>query len=265
MTTRIRTVLGRGLRAASFLMLCGLPGMSMAQDSIRKTPLNETFQRLTPDFWYISDGWSNGAHQNCTWSRKAVGIGPDGLTLSYLPPATAGGKALCGEIQTKPRFLYGTFEARIKTQVASGLNAAFFTYIGPVHNQPHDEIDFELLTRYPSKVWVNRYVSGKDFGEGRLEDLSSPINEAWHDFAFTWTPDSLRWYIDGKLVRSETQNIPSHPMKIYFSHWGTDTLTDWMGKFEMPAAPVVMQIKSLTYTPLGTTCAFKGSITCAQP
>ena len=54
---------------------------------------------------------------------------------------------------------------RMKAAAGSGLNTGFFTYIGPVHKQPHDEIDFEVLGKNPSKVQINQYVDGKSVGE----------------------------------------------------------------------------------------------------
>jgi hypothetical protein len=42
----------------------------------------------------------------------------------------------------------------------SGLNAAFFTYIGPVHDRAHHEIDIEILLRDTSAVTFNTFVDG---------------------------------------------------------------------------------------------------------
>lgn len=34
----------------------------------------EEFETLDEGRWYVSDGWTNGPHQNCTWSRDAVQV-----------------------------------------------------------------------------------------------------------------------------------------------------------------------------------------------
>ncbi len=40
----------------------------------------------------------------------------------------------------------------MKAATGSGLNSAFFTYIGPTDKKPHDEIDFEVLGKNTGKV-----------------------------------------------------------------------------------------------------------------
>eukprot|EP01035_Chromulina_nebulosa_P047638 gene47638-64597_t len=67
------------------------------------------------------------------------------LKLGFAAGESKGRKYVCGEVQTNQRFGYGAFEVRMKAVAGSGLNTGFFSYIGPVHKQPHDEIDFEVL------------------------------------------------------------------------------------------------------------------------
>lgn len=114
-----------------------------------------------------------------------------------------GSRVACGEIQTKQRFGYGTYEARLKTDTGSGLNAAFFTYIGPSDKQPWDEIDFEILTKDTSKVQVNAYIDGKGKNE-KLVEVPGGTDKAFNDYAFVWEKDSLRWYVNGQLVNTIT-------------------------------------------------------------
>ena len=140
------------------------------------------------------------------------------------------------KIQTKQRFSYGTYEARMKTDTGSGLNAAFFTYIGPADKQPHDEIDFEVLTKDTSKVQVNAYISGKGNNE-KLADVKGGADGGFNDYAFVWKPDGLSWYVNGELVNTITDpaKLPSHSQKIFFSLWGSDTLGDGWAPLPIPA------------------------------
>lgn len=264
-----RGMIRRGLVAGCALAVAmGATRAASAEDADSKglvtTPFEETFARVAPSRWYISDGWSNGDHQNCTWSRRAIGLAPEGgATLKFLPLANGSMPNLCGEIQTQGWFSYGTFEARVRSGAGAGFNAAFFTYTGPVHDQPHDEIDFEILTKQPDYVWTNRYVSGDEGNEGgRGIDIATPAQDGFHDYAIIWEPDRLRWFVDGKLVREATDHIPTHRMKVYFSLWATETLDRWMGRYETPDGPVEMVVKRFRYTPLGTGCSFDGSILC---
>ena len=78
------------------------------------------------------------------------------------------------------------------------------------------------------------------------------------------TPEKLDFYADHKLIRSidTPSQIPTHPQKLYFSLWGTDTLSSWMGPFTDPGQPIAMQVDWAGYTPTGAHCLFPQSITC---
>ncbi|TKB36255.1 MAG: glycosyl hydrolase family protein, partial [Mesorhizobium sp.] len=128
-----------------------------AQDLPTAPSFVDDFTSLSRARWFISDGWTNGKHQNCTWSKKLVELSDGVLTLGFEKRKLKDRDFACGEIQTKQRFGYGTYEARMKTDAGSGINAAFFSYIGPSDKQPWDEIDFEVLTKDTSKVQVNAY------------------------------------------------------------------------------------------------------------
>lgn len=222
----------------------------------------ETFDRIDGRRWYVSDGWSNGAHQNCTWSSRAIRSEGGVLKLMYLPDPSGAGQHRCAEIQTEERFLHGTFEARVRTDHrTSGLNAAFFTYIGPVHNEPHDEIDFEILTRNTASVDVNTYVSGEPENHAAVP-LDPAADEGWHVFSVQWEPERIRWFIDGRQVHEATAPLPATAQKIFFSHWSTDTLTDWMGRFEAPAGPVALEVDWVAWTRPGEACQFPQSVLC---
>lgn len=230
----------------------------------------DDFASLDPDRWYVSDGWSNGDWQACTWSRDMAVVEDDVLSLRLVaaPEGLADGSKdyLCGEVQTNERFLYGTFEARIRTDAASGVNAAFFTYIGPVHEQPHDEIDVEVLTRNPREVQFNTYRDGEP-RHGRTVALpdGGSAEDDFHVYAFVWEPDRLRWYVDGTLMHeARGDDLPRSAQKIYLSHWNTSTLTDWMGEFVDPGRPLDMEIDWVSYTPLGAGCPFEGSVACLE-
>lgn len=243
--------------AALATLLLALPAAAA-----EPTSFFDPFDQISEDRWFISDGWSNGPHQNCTWGRRAIGLTDGVMRLSFLPDPSGNNANVCSEVQTHAVFGHGVYEARMKTDHSqSGINAAFFTYIGPVHKQPHDEIDFEILTRDTASVDVNTYVSGEPKNGGKVA-LPSPANEEFHVYSFHWQPDRLRWYVDGKLMHEATENLPTTPQKIFFSHWSTDTLTDWMGPFAVPEAPVTLEVDWVGFTKDGEPCQFPESVLC---
>lgn len=244
------------------LSLAGIAGNAMAQKGASGSSFMDNFDELNTGFWYVSDGWNNGPHQNCTWSKKQVNVVNGVLELTFRDGKAGDRNFVCGEIQTRKRFGYGTYEARIKTADGSGLNSAFFTYIGPADKQPHDEIDFEVLGKNPAKVQINQYISAKG-GNEHLADVPGGADQGFNDYAFVWEKNRIRYYVNGELVHEVTDpaKIPTNAQKIFFSLWGTDTLTDWMGVFSY-MEPTKLQVDRVAFTAPGDECQFAESVAC---
>lgn len=262
---------GQGRRLCSIgafvlVVLGGLiagPAPSRSEEIQSAPSFVDDFSKFDRSRWYIADGWSNGAFQNCIWSKNLVKLSDGMLTLGFEKRKLKDRDFACAEIQTKQRFGYGTYEARMKTDTGSGLNAAFFSYIGPSDKQPWDEIDFEILTKDTSKVQVNAYIAGKGKNE-KLVDVEGGADKAFNDYAFVWEKDRLRWYVNGKLVNTITDpaKLPTHAQKIFFSLWGSDTMKGWMGPFSDPGRKLTMQVDRVAFTALGQPCQFPESLAC---
>lgn len=250
--------------AGALLAVAATLHPARAQDLEGAPSFVDNFSNLDGKRWYVSDGWSNGAHQNCVWSKDLIRLSDGVLSLGFEKRKLKDREFACAEVQTKQRYGYGVYEARMKTDTGSGLNAAFFTYIGPQDKQPWDEIDFEVLTKDPSKVQVNSYIQGKP-KNGKLVDVEGGADKDFNDYGFVWEKDRLRWYVNGKLVHEVTNpdELPTHPQKIFFSLWGSDKLTNWMGAFADPGRKVTMQVKRVAFTALGQPCQFPQSLACS--
>ncbi|SFT99681.1 endo-1,3-1,4-beta-glycanase ExoK [Mesorhizobium sp. YR577] len=224
----------------------------------------ENFDKLDRKQWYVSDGWTNGEHQNCIWSKDQVKVSDGMLRLGFQKQSIKNLDYACGEIQTKQRYSYGTYEVRMKAAAGSGLNTGFFTYIGPVDKQPHDEIDFEVLGKNPAKVQINQYVNGKPVGDAKLVDVPGGADQGFNDYAFVWKQDKISWYVNGELVGEATDpaKLPTHASKIFVSLWSSDILKSWMGTFADPGAPVTAEIDRIAYTAEGDACQFPESVVC---
>jgi endo-1,3-1,4-beta-glycanase ExoK len=223
------------------------------------------FDTLSSSRWYISDGWANGAHQSCAWSKNEISASEGMLKVGFTKaPGADNRDYTCGEIQTRTAFSYGTYEARFKTPKGSGLNAAFFSYIAPPKAASHDEIDFEVLLKDTSKVQTGGFAANKGV-KSQTPELPKPSDSDFIDYAFVWAPGSVKYYLDGKLVHTvdDPAQVQTQPQRIYFSLWSSDKLTDWMGPFADPGT-VDMQVDWVAYTAPGDKCLFPQSITCAQ-
>ncbi len=235
--------------------------------SAEQQGFRDDFTTLDPNRWYVSDGWRNADWQACTWSSDMISVTGGILELMIARGSQDSDEFLCGEIQTHAVLHYGTYEARIRTDAASGINAAFFTYIGPVHEKMHNEIDIEILGRDPSEVQFNTYLDGKPaYGTVAALPDGGRANAEFRTYAFVWEEDRIRWFVDGILVHEATgPSLPQEPQKLYISHWSTTVFVDWMGTFVDPGRPLVMELDWVSYTPLGAECQFEGSVACLEP
>lgn len=220
----------------------------------------------------MSDGWTNGDHQGCSWAAKNVVIGEAGVTLVLDDTKSKDRPFSCAEVQSKDVYGYGTYEVRMRAAAGPGTVTAFFTYNGPGLGMgaPHDEIDFEVLGRDPRQVQINYYAAGEGGHEHFAPLPGGDASAAFHDYAFEWLPDGIRWFINGKLVhevaRKDGAQFPTHPGRIMISLWnGTSPQTEgWLGRFAYPGKPLTAVYERLSFTAAGEPCQFAGSVVCAR-
>ena len=246
------------------------------------------FTSLDQRFWLVSDGWSNGPHQGCKWTGKNLKLeaGKLDLKLTELPAmakkpmsgtatkAEPKGQVTeqyrCAEIQTIQAYDYGTYEARMKAAAGPGLVSAFFTYIGPGQGgpKPHDEIDFEFLGKDKRKVQLNYFANGKG-GHEHMVDLGFDASSRYANYAFEWLPNTIKWYVDGRLVHEVTrkagEDFPHEPSKVMISLWnGTNQVTGWLGSFAYPGKPLKASYQHIAFTRQGDACQFPTSVVCRK-
>ena len=225
----------------------------------------DSFDRLDARRWYVSDGWTNGSHQSCTWLRDNLSASGGTLRLIVRKAPNKHRSHGCAEIRTHARHGYGTYEARMRSAAGSGLNTAMFTYSGPPLTKVHDEVDFEFLGKNPQRVQLNYFVGAKG-GNEKMVGIGSDLSSGFNTYAFEWLPGSMRWFINGKLVHSTTGgNLPSVPGQFFFSLWsGAPSVDGWLGRFDLAAGPTSAEIDWAAYTRPDERCRFPESITCAR-
>jgi endo-1,3-1,4-beta-glycanase ExoK len=220
----------RNALLAAVLGLVSSSSPSLAED----IPFFAQYPAIDKSIWYFSNGWSNGPHQSCEWNASYV-FGDNNhlkLILDDKPGKTRAYS--CGEIQTYKTYSYGRYESRMKASKGSGMNSAFFTYIGPPNGAAlQDEIDFEFLGKDEQLVQVGYWHDGKNY-DVKVVDLGFDASAAYHDYVFEWYPDHVVWFVDGKQIHETSGDypIPALPGKIFFSLWsGGKPVDDWLGHF----------------------------------
>ena len=228
----------------------------------------ERFDRLSRARWYTSDGWANGDWQACTFSRENVSIDSEGLALALKSQMLKDRNYTCSEVKSNDYYGYGTYEVRMQAASASGTVSAFFIYAGGAGlNQPADEIDFEILGRDITKVQLNYYVDAKPQGAESV-NVGSDSSKQMNDYAFEWLRDSIRWYINGRLVREVLRKpdtpFPTHISKIDMMLWNSTTLLDWLGPFAAASTPQSARFAWVAFTKAGEGCRFPESLLCRE-
>ncbi|NEE01639.1 family 16 glycosylhydrolase [Phytoactinopolyspora halotolerans] len=223
----------------------------------------DDFDTLDTSRWFVSDGWRNGAQQNCIWDADQARASGGMLNLTFVERATGDLDYACAEVQHRQPLGYGTYEIRMKAVGNSGIVSSYSTYVGAGDDGPAEGIDIAKLFGVDTgdvELRTSRYNQPM---VATSADVSPPADEAFHDYGMVWSADRLDFYLDGEIVHSVTDpaKIPLREAKMYLSLWGSETTTE-MGEFVPPDGPLTTQIDRIAYTAPGDPCQFTGSIAC---
>lgn len=262
-------------RAARLAAVAALLGLATACDAAAVTgqaaaaapaatggSFFEPFDRLDVARWMVSDGWVNGEHQGCAWSKANVYVQHGVLQMVLGKASDRLRPYRCAELRTHATLGYGTYEARMRTAAGSGLNTAFFSYVNGVA----DEIDFEFLGRNPQGVQLNYWQRGKG-GHESVPALGFDASAGFNTYAFVWAPGSARWFVNGRLVREEHgAGLPTTPANLFLTLWnGSKVIDGWLGPLDPTRTPALAEVDWAAFTAAGERCKFADSITCKLP
>ncbi|CAO3592776.1 unnamed protein product [Absidia cylindrospora] len=117
---------------------------------------------------------------------------------------------------------YGRLTASIKAPSVGGAVTALI-----FKSTDGDEIDFELIAS-PDNTQTN-YFWGKKVETGKNgKKHTGSISDDYHTYTIDWSPESIKWYIDGKQVREQTKEntkvngqarYPTSPAQIQIGLW----------------------------------------------
>jgi beta-glucanase (GH16 family) len=176
-----------------------------------------------------------------TFDPNHVSLGSE-LVLT-LTQTQQGGQILSvgAEVQTQQTFSYGTFEFTSKvSNVASGSVAAGFLYA----SNSVTEIDMEQVGDKSTAVDCTNWKGVSSFQDTQVFGYDEGST---HDFKIVWQSSHVDWYVDGNLVVSHTQAVPSAPASFLFNLWGTND-SSWGGTAS-PRVTRYMHITNFKYTP----------------
>ncbi|PAK50182.1 glycoside hydrolase family 16 protein [Paenibacillus sp. 7541] len=248
----IRVKMTALLAVAALLISVSATQPVQAQGAAFTEPLNGP----NPGMFYTSDGWGNGVDFGVGWkaSNQEFSNGIMALRLDNVGcPSNCSGKPYASaEYATTQKYGYGRVEARIKAAKGAGLVTSLFTYSGAAPGTSNDEIDIEILGKDTTKMETNYFTNGVG-GHSTVIDLGFDASLDFHDYAFEWSPTSIKWYVDGRLVHTETGSrgpLPTSPGYIMVNLWsGAGPAEIWTGKFTYPGHPIRAYYDWIKFTP----------------
>ena len=148
-------------------------------------------------------------------------------------------------VQSRHKVLYGFFEIKFRP-MKSALSSAFWLYTQDSVKQ--EEIDiFEICGRhdtdslYPHTYFATSHYIVKEKDLQISDHVAYRTEQEWADMTniagLEWSRDSIKWYVNGKLIRSRKNDFWHSPETINFdseafpSWWGLPGETDEGGDF----------------------------------
>ncbi|MEM9670235.1 MAG: family 16 glycosylhydrolase [Pseudomonadota bacterium] len=185
------------------------------------------------DRWYRSDFDMVDLPPQVGWSADHVTFANDAAHLWITDKPSPTNPYTSGEYQKRGWYGFGRYEVVMKAAQGSGLVSSFFTHTGNYFGDPHDEIDFEFLGKDTRRVWLNWFNDGI-VGESKWHRLSFDAAEDFHLYAFEWTPETIRWHVDGELIYERPEGslpVPVTPGRIIVNLWtGREAQYKWHGE-----------------------------------
>lgn len=137
-----------------------------------------------------------------------------------------------GELRTLyNNFRYGRYEVRMKAAAgASNYIHTMFAYRTPAYLKWR-EIDIEIQAS-PNNSFISNIITapaGQRFWSGAIEDATTSYpygtggsaipdgfdtTSGYHTYAFEWLPTSVKWFVDGTLIRVKEDGVGKNNLKV---------------------------------------------------
>ena len=169
------------------------------------------------------------------------------------------------ELYTNEEFSYGKFEARMKMAAASGTVSSMFLYQNGSEQASAErwvEVDIEVLGKEPEKFQSN-IITGRAGAQKTSEKkhaVSPAADQGFHTYGLEWTPNYVRWTVDGNEVRKTEKGVNDTKDQVAnligtqglrFNIWSSES-AEWVGAFDeskLPLFQFINWVKVYKYTP----------------
>lgn len=182
------------------------------------------------------------------------------LAIFALPPVPTEAQTTLngGELFSLEKVRFGKWEIRMQIAATPGSVSSFFTYYNESYlgsPEPWREIDIEALGDQPNGFQSN-LITGTSQNKVTSEEFHTSqgdLSKEFHTYVLEWTPDSIVYRMDGKLLRKDLKSDPqvadlSDKDQTYRMNLWASTATDWVGTLDPAKLPIAQTVNWMTYS-----------------
>ncbi|AWY38578.1 glycoside hydrolase [Pseudomonas putida] len=210
------------------------PGRWHVNDATGTDSLGRKPALFLPENASVSDGYLNIVFRKQTLPDKYVRLGYKDYSSAM--------------VRTIERGSYGYYEARARPMNSAGSSAFWLAWTGLADNATEIDV-FEIGgktkdAKFDRMYNMNAHVWATPTSTAHLAEGSSWISpwrfaDNFHVYGLDWQPDTLRWYVDGVLVREAKNSHWFFPMQIVFD---SEAMWDWFGVVDDADLPSTFSI-----------------------
>ncbi|MBR4752090.1 MAG: family 16 glycosylhydrolase [Thermoguttaceae bacterium] len=168
-------------------------------------------------------------------------------------------------VKSKNKAAYGYYEARCKSMKACVCNAFWLydpfserpdikyregeyseeidilEYCGKPHSEAYNRVYYATVHQYATP-YLESIVNKKKAKMPNYSFKTKTDFDFWadyHTFALAWTPESLRWFVDGKEVFSRENDVFNRPLHIMLD---CEIMSDWFGEPDPEDLPATFSV-----------------------
>jgi beta-glucanase (GH16 family) len=208
----------------------------------------DDFDEIDFEYWELA---SHTFDPNLAWFSPANAKAEGGqLVLSITQEATPAMPAAdqmpkpyaAAELRTRVSFLYGRFRARARLAPGVGIVSAFWGFYDRYDMGSGDPIDNQIVTEGANTPdHTLRYAISVPTGAPQPTEVvpGFDLSSEFHELGFDWTPDEVRFYLDGELqsaVSGDAATGLRQYERLVLSAYPTSAA--WTGAFDPTVLPV---------------------------
>ena len=172
--------------------------------------------------------------------------------------AESAGAVTSAELYRASAQTFGRFEARIRFAGGDGIVSSFFLWkTGSEQSSVYwNELDFEKLGA-ACELQTNSIHGLPQSNHEELGYSLQGLCDAYHTYAYEWTPEHIAWFVDGIEIRRETGAVvaaytenATEGMQLRFNVWpGNASFGGNFSEASLPAYQFVAWAQYSEYTP----------------